>query len=171
MAKDRGIKLNGFFGLIIKPQSWGDLVDPWHGVSPPRVCARMGITVITSWSFGEAQDRHVQTNWLVIIRICRNCSGETKEALLSWSLCRQRTEVFGCRQTLLNPTSPLACAQHGHALDASQRALRGLNRLEPQHRMRDALDRPMVLLHHIFEIAHVPDADHCPMSLVVAPNG
>jgi hypothetical protein len=42
------MQLNGFFALIINPQTWGDLVDPWQGVSPPRVYARMGITVITS---------------------------------------------------------------------------------------------------------------------------
>jgi hypothetical protein len=47
-ARWAAIKLNCLFGLIIKPQTWGDLLNDLHGVPPIRVQSRMGITVTTS---------------------------------------------------------------------------------------------------------------------------
>jgi hypothetical protein len=63
---------------------------------------------------------------------------------------------------LSNPAQPQQCTglcATWACARANQRAPCGLDRFEPPHRMRDALDRPMVSLHHMIERAHLPDAD------------
>src|SRR5439155_12633223 len=47
IVKDGGVKLRHLFGLIIKPQTWGDLLHVLHGVSPRRVSSRLRMTVTT----------------------------------------------------------------------------------------------------------------------------
>jgi hypothetical protein len=37
IRKDSGVKPRRLFGLIVKPQTWGDLLNGWHGVSPSRI--------------------------------------------------------------------------------------------------------------------------------------
>jgi len=48
IPKNRGIKRNSLFGLVIKPQTWGDLLNDFHGVSPGRAYSGREITVTTS---------------------------------------------------------------------------------------------------------------------------
>ena len=73
--------------------------------------------------------------------------GETPAVLGSGS---QGIELCGRCETL-RPLfeSHLSPLQHVHELDANQRALSGLKRLEFQREARDPLDRTMVMLHRI----------------------
>jgi hypothetical protein len=61
IPEDRGIKRRGLFGLIIKPQTWGNLLQGWHDASPRWVNSRLRMTVTTSESFAEARNRQRQT--------------------------------------------------------------------------------------------------------------
>jgi hypothetical protein len=65
----------------------------------------------------------------------------------------QGVELFGCREALFSGLHDhLSCLEPVHAFDPDQRALRCIERLEPQHRPCHPRNGAMILLHDVVEV-------------------
>jgi hypothetical protein len=88
-----------------------------------------------------------------------------------WGLGSQGVELFGgCEAFCSLLDQQLPFLEHVHEVDADQRALGCLKRLEAQHGASDPFDAAMVLLHQIIQMFHLADGDRGPVRLVV-PEG
>jgi hypothetical protein len=95
-----------------------------------------------------------------------------ERALLGSGLGGHGVELCGrCEPLCPFLDDHLSLLEHVHELDADQRALGCLKRLEPQHGASDPFDAAVVLLHHMIQLFHLADDDRRAVHLVVSPNG
>ena len=71
----------------------------------------------------------------------------------------QHIKLVGKRHAIAARHVEPAFANHVHKLDAGQNRLRRAKRFEAEHRLGDAFDGTMILLHDIVELFDLPDLD------------